>query len=126
MMECPSCKTVNYLDPYAFWNFTGNTKCAGCDTVFYIKRRNGQTLEGPNAVNEEPDLLPGFAESPEFEPIVSEDKVRPGPKARPDFVGKPIPMTRNIRGNLVSGRPLTADELVGSRPRFILAGGEGE
>lgn len=125
MLECPKCKTINYLDPYAFWNFDGNTKCAGCDTVFYIKKRNGQLVEGPTETQGEADLLPGFAETPDFQPIQGEGKTRPGPRARKDFYGKPTPITRNIRGNLISGRPLTPDELIGSKPRFIVTG-EGE
>jgi len=125
MLECPKCKTINYLDPYAFWNFEGNTKCAGCDTVFYIKKRNGQLVDGPTETQGEVDLLPGFAETPDFQPIQGPGKTRPGPRARKDFYGKPTPITRNIRGNLISGRPLRPDELIGSKPRFIVTG-EGE
>jgi hypothetical protein len=42
--------------------------------------------------------------------------------ARADFVGKPIPITKSIRGKPVSGAPLKAEDLVGSRPRFIMEG----
>jgi hypothetical protein len=42
--------------------------------------------------------------------------------ARADFVGKPIPIYRSIRGKPVSGGPLKPEDLVGSRPRFIIEG----
>jgi hypothetical protein len=42
--------------------------------------------------------------------------------ARADFVGKPIPITKSIRGKPVSGAPLKAEDLVGHRPRRIIEG----
>ena len=35
------CDTVNYLDPYCFWNWEGKIACAGCGTVYYIHMING-------------------------------------------------------------------------------------
>jgi hypothetical protein len=43
--------------------------------------------------------------------------VNKGPQAREDFQGKPIPISKSKRGNPVSGTPLTAADLVGSRPK---------
>ena len=28
VLTCTKCSTKNFLDPYPFWNFSGNTKCA--------------------------------------------------------------------------------------------------
>ena len=42
VLTCAKCSTKNFLDPYPFWNFSGNTKCAGCDTIYAMK-----FVEGP-------------------------------------------------------------------------------
>ena len=128
LLKCPTCGVKNYLDPYPFWNYKGKTKCAGCDTLTAIDSDGGQFVGEPRAVPGKPTdpdvLLPGFADTADFQPIVGEGKTRPAPRARPDVYGKPKPITRNIRGRLVSGRPLKPDELIGSRARFIVEGGE--
>jgi hypothetical protein len=36
--------------------------------------------------------------------------------------GRPKPIVKNARGRLVSGRPLRAEDLVGSRSRYIVEG----
>ena len=48
--------------------------------------------------------------------------MRPAPRARKDSVCRPIPMSRNVRGNVISGHPLKKDELVGSTAKFMVAG----
>jgi hypothetical protein len=121
IVEC-ECGVLNYLDPFTFWNFKGKLKCAGCDDIFYYELENGVRVKGPEKAEGPYDKLPGFAETKDWEPITDPEKVNAPPQARPDFQGKPIPIIRNVRGKLVSGRPLAAEDLVGSRPRFILEG----
>jgi hypothetical protein len=36
ILECPKCETLNYLDPFTFWNFKGKIKCAGCDAIWVV------------------------------------------------------------------------------------------
>jgi hypothetical protein len=122
LLVCSDCNVKNFLDPYPFWNFKGKTRCAGCGTVWALEIKNGHKLSGPDRASGEPDILPGYAETPEGKPITGPGKTRSAPQARPDSVCRPIPIQRNIRGNLVSGRPLKREELVGSRPRFIITG----
>ena len=128
MLKCPKCSVKNYLDPYPFWNYTGKTKCAGCDTYYAVETEGGHLVGDVRATTGKPTdpdlLLPGFADTPSFKPVVGEGKTRPAPRARADVYGKPKPITRNIKGNLVSGRPLKPDELIGSRARFIVEGKE--
>ncbi|HET7876272.1 MAG TPA: hypothetical protein VFN71_12210 [Methylomirabilota bacterium] len=128
LLKCPKCGVKNYLDPYPFWNFKGKTKCAGCDTLYALETDGGHLVGEVRAVSGKPTdrdvLLPGFADTGECEPIVGEGRTRPAPRARPDVYGKPKPITRNLRGRPVSGRPLKPDELIGSRARFIVEGKE--
>lgn len=128
LLKCQKCGVKNYLDPYPFWNYKGKTKCAGCDTVYAIETDGGHLVAKLRAVSgksTDPDvLLPGFAETADCEPVGGEGKTRPAPRARADVYGKPKPITRNIRGRLVSGRPLKPEELRGSRARFIVEGEE--
>jgi hypothetical protein len=121
VLTCPKCLVKNFLDPYPFWNFNGKTKCAGCNTIYVMQFVNGQLIEGPVEGDGEPDLLPGYAEDKDFQPITGAGKIRPAPQARADpFSGKPKATTKSIRGRPVSGRPLQPDELIGSRARFIV------
>jgi hypothetical protein len=121
ILRC-ECGTKNYLDPYAFFNFSGKTRCAGCGQVYFITLQGGFATEGPEKTEGEPDHLPGYAETADFEPVSGPGKTAPSPKARADILGRPKPITQSIRGRPVSGRPLTKDELVGSRPRMIVEG----
>ena len=41
------CNTVNYLDPYCFWNWEGKINCAECGTVYYIHMIQGHMYAGP-------------------------------------------------------------------------------
>jgi hypothetical protein len=60
-----TCDTVNYLDPYNFWNWEGRIKCVGCDTVFYIHMIQGFMYRGPEKrPGEKPDILPLYADKP--------------------------------------------------------------
>ncbi|MBI3079715.1 MAG: hypothetical protein HYY85_22430 [Deltaproteobacteria bacterium] len=122
LLKCPGCGVKNYLDPYPFWNFKGKTRCAGCEGIWYLERENGQLVRGPEKASGAPDLLPGFADTQDHQPVVGPGKTRPAPRARPDSQCRPIPIQKNIRGRLVSGRPLKPEELVGSRARFIVEG----
>ena len=128
LLKCAKCGVKNYLDPYPFWNFKGKTKCAGCDTYYTIEIANGGAVKPPQPTigsPKDPDLmLPGFADTPDFKPVVGEGKTRPAPRARPEIYGKPKPIVRNSRGRLVAGRPLTREELIGSRARYVLEGKE--
>ncbi len=121
VLTCPKCLVKNFLDPYPFWNFEGKTKCAGCDTVYAMHFASGQLVSGPTESSGKPDLLPGYAEDKDSQPVTGEGKIRPAPQARADpFSGKPKAITKSIRGRPVSGRPLKPEELVGSRARFII------
>ncbi len=128
LLKCPKCGVKNYLDPYPFWNFKGKTKCAGCDTLYALETDGGHLVGQVRAASGKPTdpdvLLPGFADTGECEPIVGEGRTRPAPRARSDVYGRPKPITRNLRGRLVSGRPLRPGELIGSRARFIVEGKE--
>ncbi len=126
MMLICECGVKNYLDPYPFWNFKGRTKCAGCDAVYAVEIVGGRAVSEPKPTKEEPGslLLPGFADTPGWKSLVGPGKTRPAPQARADIYGKPKPIVRNSRGRLVAGRPLKADDLVGSRARFIVEGRE--
>jgi hypothetical protein len=122
LLTCPKCKTKNFLDPYPFWNFKGTTKCAGCAAVYRLDISNGTCTGGPEAVQgNKVDLLPGFAEKQDYSGISGAGLTRPAPRARKDSVCKPIPMSRNIRGNTISGHPLKKEELVGSKAKFMVA-----
>lgn len=125
MLTC-KCGVKNYLDPYPFWNFKGRTKCAGCDTVYAVQIAGGKPVGAPKVTKDAGGdlLLPGFADTPDWKPLTGTGKTRPAPQARADVYGKPKPIVRNSRGRLVSGRPLKADELIGSRSRYIVEGRE--
>ena len=119
IMECPKCETINYLDPFTFWNFKGKIKCAGCDAIWAYELVSGTRTGPPVAAQGPHDKMPGFAQSKDWKPIYDFSKVNKGPQAREDFQGKPIPITKNKRGNPVSGAPLKPEDLVGSRPKIF-------
>jgi len=120
VLTCTKCSTKNFLDPYPFWNFSGNTKCAGCDALYAVKFVNGQLVSGPTPGTGKADLLPGYAEDKSGAGITAEGKIRPAPQARPDpFSGKQKQISQSVRGKPVSGHPLKKEELVGSRAKFI-------
>jgi hypothetical protein len=120
VLTCSKCSTKNFLDPYPFWNFSGNTKCATCDTIYAVKFSKGQLLSGPTAGSGKADLLPGYAEDKDGTPITGEGKIRPAPQSRPDpFTGQQKQVTKSLRGKPLSGSRLKKEDLVGSRARFI-------
>ena len=122
LLTCPKCKTKNFLDPYPFWNFKGTTKSAGCATVYRLETSNGARVAGPEAVDGKVDLLPGIAEKQDYTGISGPGLTRPAPRARKDSVCRPIPITKNVRGNVISGHPLKKEDLIGSKPKFMVAG----
>ncbi len=106
------CGWVNYLDPYYFWNFEGKVKCAGCDKVAKFKFLNGMLLEGPTEVDEEPDVLPLYADNPnrgyEAIKVGTEGKTRPfyGLMRDPStYTGKARIRTENFRGKFIRATP---------------------
>jgi hypothetical protein len=120
VLTCAKCSTKNFLDPYPFWNFSGNTKCATCDTLYAVTFVKGQQVSGPTVSSGKADLLPGYAEDKSGAGITGEGKLRAAPQARPDpFTGKQKQITQSIRGKPVSGRPVKKEDLVGSRARMI-------
>ena len=122
LLECPKCQVINYMDPFSFWNFTGKTKCAGCDAIWAVGYSNGQRVKGPDAAQGPHDKLPGYAQTKDYKKdFTSPDKVSPPSYARAPGV-KHGPTYTNVRGKRVSAGKLTAADLVGSRPRFILEG----
>lgn len=128
LLRCDKCGVKNYLDPYPFWNFKGKTKCAGCEAIYAVEIAGGRAVRPPQpaagALNDPDLLLPGFADTPDNEPVTGEGKTRSAPRARADVHGKPKPIVRNSRGRLVAGRPLTPGELIGSRARYVVEGKE--
>jgi hypothetical protein len=121
VLTCAKCSTKNYLDPYPFWNFSGNTKCASCDALYAVKFVNGQQVSGPTATTGKADLLPGYAEDKNGGAVTGEGKIRPAPQSRPDpFTGQQKQITKSLRGKPVSGSRLKKEDLVGSRPKFIV------
>jgi hypothetical protein len=121
LLTCPSCKVKNYLDPYPFWNFKGTTQCAGCKNIWRLETSNGACVSGPDKGTGAATLLPGFAERG-AEPISGAGLTRPAPRAQAVTLCKPKPIERNVRGNIISGHPLTKNDLVGSRAKFMVAG----
>ena len=123
LLECSKCQAINYLDPFTFWFFKGKVKCAGCDAIWAVEINNGTRVGAPTAATPPHDKLPGLAQTKDYKKDWrSPDKVSAAPQARPDFQGKPIPIYKNVRGKLISGGPLKPEDLVGSRPKFILEG----
>jgi len=77
-----ACDTVNYLDPYCFWNWEGKIACAGCNTVYYIHMINGHMYTGPDEkAGEQPDIRPCMPTNrwKAILPFPREPKARPDP-----------------------------------------------
>src|SRR3989304_4511755 len=74
LLQCPKCTTINYLDPFTFWNFKGKIKCAGCDAIWEYALENGHR-QGPPVEGKPPhDKLPGFAQTTDWKPITTPGK----------------------------------------------------
>lgn len=108
-IRCKKCGTVNYLDPYYFWNWKGKVGCAGCGTVYFIHMIQGFMYIGPEErPGEKPDILPLYADKPE-EGYVPIPPGTPG-KTRPyrciqreTYLGKPHMLKFSIRGRPMRG-----------------------
>lgn len=122
LLTCPKCKTKNFLDPYPFWNFKGTTQCAGCKQIWRLETSNGARVSDLDPAPGNADLLPGFAETQTYEPISGEGLTRPAPRAQKETLCKPKAIKQNIRGNVIAGYPLTRNDIVGSRAKFMVAG----
>lgn len=119
-LKCDSCNVLNYLDPYSYWDFKGNVKCAGCDKCFYIEQEAGFKVVGPEAARGADFRLPGYAETEDLKPLVGKGKTSDPPQHLPVFLGKPKNITANKRGNFVACTSLKPDDLVGSCWKEIL------
>lgn len=106
------CNTVNYLDPFNFWNWEGTIACAECGTVYYIHMIQGWMYRGPEKQppGTKPDILPVYAD----QPLNGYTRYRPGVEGRTRpykclprdiYLGKPDPRRFSIRGYPVRGVP---------------------
>ncbi len=118
--QCDKCKARNYLDPYSFWNYTGNFKCAGCDALYYVEFEDGQRVE-LSAGKGKDYILPGYAETEDLKPLSGAGKTSPPPYANVTFLGKPKNTTTSARGRLCACTQLTPDDLEGSTWKRIVA-----
>jgi len=103
------CNTVNYLDPYCFWNWEGKVNCAECGTVYYIHMIQGFMYRGPEEKpGEKPDTSPLVADRPLdgyrcYIPGI-EGRTRPYQcLPRGTYLGRADMVRYNIRGRLVRG-----------------------
>jgi hypothetical protein len=118
------CDTVNYLDPYCFWNWEGTINCADCGKVYYIYMIQGHMYKGPEErPGETPDTSPLYADRP----LDGYSNIGPGTegKTRPFqclprhiYLGVPDMVKFSIRGRPVRGwRPQPPDGgIAGSYP----------
>lgn len=119
--QCPECKARMYLDPYSFWEYSGNFKCAGCDKLYYAEWENGQRVVEPEAARGTEFILPGYVETEDLEPLSGPGKTSPPPNANVTFLGKPKNVTVSARGRLVSCTQLKPEDLDGSCWKRIMA-----
>jgi len=106
------CDTVNYLDPYTFWNWEGTINCAECGTVYYIHIIQGWMFRGPDEqpAGTKPDTSPVYADHPydgytKYLPGV-EGRTRPYECLMRDvYLGHADPRRFSIRGYPVRGWP---------------------
>ncbi len=119
--KCDKCKATNYLDPYSFWDYTGNFKCAGCDALYYAEWENGQRVVEPEAPKGAEFILPGYAETEDLKPLSGEGKTSAPPFANTTFLGRPKNTTTSARGKLCSCTQLTPEDLDGSAWKRITA-----
>ncbi len=105
------CNTVNYLDPFNFWNWEGKIACAECGTVYYIYMIEGWMYKGPEEQppGTEPDILPLYADKPlegytNYLPGI-EGRTRPYLcLPRHIYLGQPDPVKFSLRGYPVRGQ----------------------
>lgn len=113
-LKCDSCKALNYLDPYTYWDFKGNVKCAGCDKLYYIEQEAGFKVEGPEAARGTDYNLPGYAETEDLQSLSGDGKTSKPPQHLPVFLGRPKNVTTSKRGKPVACTQLKPEDLVGS------------
>jgi hypothetical protein len=105
---CKVCDTVNYLDPYTFWNWQGNVKCAECDTVYAIHMISGFMYKGPDKTDSKDFMMPLYADKPN-EGYVSYTAGTEGKTRvyeclpRGVYLGRADMVKFSIRGHLVRG-----------------------
>jgi len=76
---CKECATVNYLDPFNFWNWEGTINCAGCSKNYYIHMIQGHMYKGPEGKPAgKPDISPLYADKP----LDGYEKYLPGVEGR--------------------------------------------
>jgi hypothetical protein len=119
--QCPKCKARMFLDPYSFWEYSGNFKCAGCEALFYAEWENGQRVVEPEAARGTEFILPGYVETEDLEPLSGPGKTSPPPNANVTFLGKPKNLTASARGKLVACTQLKPEDLDGSVWKRIMA-----
>ena len=119
--DCPKCEARNFLDPYSFWEYKGNFKCAGCEELYYAEWENGQRVEEPGPAQGSDYILPGYAETKDLKPLSGEGKTSPPPFANSTFLGKPKNTTSSARGKLCACTQLTPEDLEGSCWKRITA-----
>ena len=44
---CPKCGKPFYLDPFTYWNYSGDVKCTNCGAVMAVEIKEGQLLSTP-------------------------------------------------------------------------------
>ncbi len=115
------CEARNFLDPYSFWEYKGNFKCAGCDVLYYAEWENGQRVVEPEAPKGSAFILPGYAETKDLQPLSGAGKTSDPPFANVTFVGKPKNLVTSARGKLVACTQLTPEDLDGSAWKRITA-----
>jgi hypothetical protein len=104
-----TCDTINYLDPYCFWDWEGTINCAECGMVYYIHMIKGFMYSGPEErPGETPDTSPLYADKPydgysNYRPGV-EGRTRPYEcKPRSWLTGTADMVKFSIRGRPVRG-----------------------
>ncbi|MFQ6050088.1 MAG: hypothetical protein ACE5K4_00165 [Candidatus Hydrothermarchaeota archaeon] len=112
IIDCPKCRTVNYIDPYCFWNWgPGVIACAGCGQAYEVYYVNGLMQEGyPKETDKEPDELVLYADKPlegyEFIPPGTPGKTKAfrclmrNPET---YTGKARKISHSIRGKPLRG-----------------------
>ena len=121
MYDCPKCKARNFLDPYRFWEYKGNFKCGGCETLYYSECENGQRVEEPGPAKGKEFILPGYVETEDLKPLSGEGKTSAPPFANVTFLGKPKNVVSSARGKLVACTQLKPEDLEGSCWKRITA-----
>jgi hypothetical protein len=119
--DCTKCETRNFFDPYSFWDYSGNFKCAGCEALYYAEWENGQRVVDPEAPKGSDFILPGYAETKDLKPLSGPGKTSPPPYANVTFLGKPKNVTVSARGKLCACTQLTPEDLDGSAWKRITA-----